>query len=315
MSATTAYKEKAQHVENLLRVNSNLTEEELAEASGISVTSARRIKKAFGRGVSMGDLAPDETSGDDSALPMDFEESPHPIGDEPEQKNIVQEGLKKIRATLGMTSPDEKAQQEQTTKTPVAVKLTKRQQEFVKNFAPILAAGFTMSMAWVWGHVGAEYTALAPDEETSRKICEPLVRIYARHSTFVSSMSPDQIDIFESAFALIAYGHMSYMQYQRIRSEKEANQHEYERTYEHGYMGEAEARVNGRERANGNHTAGRNAFFESLTRADETNGESVRNERIEHSNLTAKQQAEQAALSRLSELDYQSRLRRSGNVQ
>jgi hypothetical protein len=306
MAPTKAYLEKAQHAEKLLSLNPNLTPQELYEATGVSETSARRIKKAFARNVTISKNETEDLT-DDNALPVDFQESPQPVGDEPTHESIVAHGKKLLRGMLGMR--DETEEKKSVTPQPVQAKLTKQQQTFVNNFSPIVSYGFIIISAWCWSKAaGPEYVILQPSDDIAQKITEPLVRIFARHNSFVQSMSPDQIDVGQCIFALFAYVHSSWSMYQQMKAEKQKEE-EIEPRYQDGYGGVAptEERLNG--------TSNRRYDVQQNAPNVAKYGDDGRNGNVEYSNLTPKQEAERQALSRLSQLDFESRARRSGRFQ
>jgi hypothetical protein len=250
-----------------------------------------------------GGIAPPE----ETATPLDFQESPVPIDDK--KKSIVDQGLDSIKGMLGIKD----VKGEKKVAPPLTAKLDPKRQAFVDNVTPAIALGFTIVASAWWQRIGPEYKSLAPDEEDATRIVAPLVRIYARHATFLTEINPDWADAGASLFAFVAYVYTSLGLYQKIKEEKEAAEHEQQGTY--GYR---EYRSNGASAENGAYYSG--SGYADVSGASQNNvGGSSQNgwtsQTIGRVDLTSKEQRQFEALSRLAQLDYASRARRSGFIQ
>jgi len=233
---------------------------------------------------------------------LDFEESPTPV----EKKGIVDNALNSLKGMLGM-DPTKEA------KAPpiVSAKLNAKQQQFVDAAAPTLALAAMAIATWMWGRIGPEYSVLAPDEKVAERIVTPLLRVYARHSNFLTDINPDVADIGASMFALVGYVHVSLGLYQQIKREKE--------DYEQGYA--PENNVSGIHRSaapqSEDGTRNQSRGYADVRRKRGVNGEEHGRDggttgSVDLSHLTDKQAREHEALSRLAQLDFEHRARRSG---
>jgi hypothetical protein len=272
----------------------------LAQQSSTVRTRKATPAKAPTEATPDGIAPPEET-----ATPLDFQESPVPIDDK--KKSIVDQGMDTIKGMLGIKD----VKGEKKTAPPLTAKLDPKRQAFVDNVTPTIALGFIiMAGAW-WQRIGPEYKSLTPDEDTATRIVAPLVRIYARHATFLTEINPDWADAGASLFAFVAYVYTSLGLYQKIKEEKEAAD-EQQATY--GYR---EYR-NGASAENGAyHSGGGYADVSGASQNDARgSGENGRtSQTIGRAHLAPKEQRQFEALSRLAELDYASRARRSGFVQ
>jgi hypothetical protein len=291
----------------LLQDKPGLSIRDLQNLSGLSYSSAQRVRANATQGVSKEPVPQVEPlqKPETPTSSLDFQESPVPIDDK--KKSIVDQGLDSIKGMLGIKD----VKGEKKAAPPLTAKLDPKRQAFVDNVTPTIALGFIiMAGAW-WQRIGPEYKALTPDEEAATRIVAPLVRIYARHATFLTEINPDWADAGASLFAFVAYVYTSLGLYQKIKEEKEAA-NEQQGTY--GYR---EYR-NGASAENGAYHA--SSGYADVSGAGENNvGGSSENGRapqgVSRAHLAPKEQRQFEALSRLSELDYASRTRRSGYIQ
>ena len=242
----------------------------------------------------------DTTSEDKTTL--DFEASPAPV----DKKGVVDSALSSLKGMLGIADKkDDKATQ------PVfSAKLDARRQQFVDSAAPTLSLAFMALASWLWGRIGPEYSVLAPDEKVAERIVTPLLRIYARHANFMTDVNPDVADVGASMFALVGYVHVSLKLYQEIKAQKEAD-NEGGQTSANGWRvyrtgteggagneGDRYAPVQRASGGNGSVNGSNDGYPGSVNRPD----------------LTDKEARQFAALSRLRQLDYEHRARRSSFV-
>jgi|SRR6266567_3908348 len=299
----------------LQKLRDGLTVKEVADLTGVSVRTLQdwnrkqsgksgipggKPAQTQGAAPSSTDAQKAQEQAQDGKTTLEFEDSPAP----PEKRGIVDEAMRSLKGMLGIADKQE-------TKTPPVVlsaKLDPRRQQFVDSASPTLALAAMALAAWLWGRIGSEYSALAPDEKAAQRIVEPLLRIYARHAQFMTDINPDVADVGASMFALVAYVHVSLDIYQRIKQEKEE---------EYG-TGEWNVRDSRRYRApaesTASHASSRHADVSGDGGANgSVNGANGRDTGgIDLAHLSDKEAAQHAALSRLSELDYQHRARRSG---
>lgn len=232
---------------------------------------------------------------------LDFQDSPAPVG---EKKSLIDAGMDKLRGILGIGPAK---QEDEQPKVP-AVALTPQQQKFVANWSPILSLGLIVIAGWAWSRIGPEYRGLAPDDKTALRIIEPLMRIYARHAPMLPEANPDVADAGAALFALWGYLQVSLSLYQQIKQEQEeANAID---GSNHNHNGHRAYRS---QDGAGNTGGGQSAVFGASNGHVEAPGLHDGYEQpIGSGTLTAKEQSQHAALSRLAELDYLSRARRSG---
>lgn len=291
------------------REKPNLSMRELANLTGLSHSTVERTLKK---------LAQDERTGtppkvnkrvepDVSPLPqeddvkpsLDFTDTPTPIEDE---RGLVDRGMDALKGMLGLGDKDKN----KSTPPPLTEKLDAKRQAFVNHISPIVALAFMLAAGAIWKRIGPEYAILAPDDETALKIVEPLVRIYARHQSYLAELNPDQMDLGACLFALFGYVTTSLRMYQHIKQEKEAyesgfREYRAEPTAENGIDGA------GRRYADGRSDAASNNHGNASREAPGANQPPP--------NLTEKERREYEALSVLRDRDFASRARRSGQFQ
>lgn len=301
----------------LQKLRDGLSQKEVADLTGLSARSIGRLKASLtvksaapsgsaqpGQVSQSTPPAEPETSSEDKTT-LDFQDSPAPV----EKKNVVDSALSSLKGMLGIADKkDDKAAQ------PVfSAKLDARRQQFVDSAAPTLSLAFMALASWMWGRIGPEYSVLAPDEKVAQRIVEPLLRIYARHANFMTDVNPDVADVGASMFALVGYVHVSLKLYQEIKAQKEADD-------EGGQTGANGRgwRVYGPDATEGG-TGNQSDRYAPVQRASGGNGSvnganDGRPGGVNLSHLTDKEQRQFEALSRLSQLDYQHRARRSSFV-
>lgn len=295
------------------KLSAGLSNKEVAELTGLSLRSIGRMKSILeGRSAVPARNArivqEEQTSANDephTGTTLDFEESPAPV----EKKSAVDSAMASLKGMLGIK--DEKA-----AKSPpiVSAKLDAKKQAFVDAASPTLALGLMSLATWMWGRIGPEYSQLAPDEKVAQRIVEPLLRVYARHADFLTDINPDVADIGASLFALVGYVHVSLGLYQQIKQEKLDYEQGYSQDENISGIRRRTATTESEDRV-GNASRG----YAPVQRAGYgnagTNGGNARTANaVNQPNLTDKEARQHAALSRLSELDYLSRSRRSGKV-
>ncbi|SRR6266700_7816385 len=303
---------KKAHARELLKQRPLLTTRDIQNLTGLSQSSAHRIKASLSQDNLKGSKTvgiqvpsdPDQKNSEpesDSKTTLEFEASPDPVG----QKSTVASAFSSLKGILGIKEGKEAPRPQ--TSTPV--KLTEKQQRFVDATSPTIALGFMTVATAIWSKIGPEYSNLGPDEEVALRIVTPLLRIYARHNTFLVDVNPDVADIGTSLFALVGYVNVSMNLYAQIKKDKEE---EYEQSghYQNGYYRPRNATTteNGANRAGGRYTDVR----ERDRQDDRSNGANVRSgEDIDSSDFT-KEERQHAALLRLSQMDFEHRARRSG---
>jgi hypothetical protein len=299
--------------------------EEIAHTSGLSRQSITQMKGILDGTRKMpgkqGTGTPTPIRKEKSAAPpkaqgsamLDFAESPSPIG---EPKNMLDSAFDSLKGMLGIS------EKERGAKAPaplVSAKLNSKQQQFVDACAPTLALATMSIAAWAWGHLGAEYGLLAPDEGVATRIVTPLLRIYARHATFLMDINPDMADLGASLFAIVGYVHVSLGIYQEIKREQE----------EGPYEEQASSQPRGRtrtyraERATPAPESGTRREGDRSRRVPERNhgtddsehgGDARDTGSLSGVDPTSKEARQYEALRRLSQLDYEHRARRSSRA-
>ena len=177
--------------------------------------------------------------------------------------------------------------------------LNKKQQIFCDQVNPLAASAFMLAASWAWSKVaGPEFDVLAPSEEVATKIVAPLIRIYARTSPMLESISPNKADVLACLSALVAYGMTSMNMYQMIRREQE------EEETDGNDAGQNRSNSAGTRRAGVSRAS--NEYAESNIGHD---GDSIG---INSTHLTGRDREAYEKLSRLSELDAAGRARRNG---
>lgn len=245
--------------------------------------------------------APDAI-GDDQAL-FDVEDAPEGMFNGQDSDSALAKVFKKLGLKGEVHDKEPRA-------LPSA-KLTKAQQSMYDSFAPLAIQGFVVVVGWSWGLLGEDYRVLAPSEEVAEKIIAPLMRIYARTSKIAASLNPNHTDAAASLAALIGYVWSSYGMYKQIKQEKQ--EYADENTVSERFTAirpshAPESRDDGED-------ARRNA-----AEAGNANGRAAprRNGNQEHgvdlSKLTESERRAYEELSRLRDLDFASRARRSGHA-
>lgn len=304
---------KKAHAIQLLKQKPTLTVPDIMNLTGLSRTTSQRVRASFYQDMHKETKVQDDISEPTVAPPpaLDFQDSPAPVEDK--KKNIIDSGLDSIKGMLGIkdTSSGEKKQVP-----PLTAKLDPKRQAFVDNITPTLTLAFVAVATATWARIGPEYKQLAPDETVANRIVEPLVRVYARHAVFLTEINPDIADVGASLFALAGYVYASLALYQKIKEDKEAYEQEQQSTgtnrynpnwkYGDGYTPTTENTANNQV----NRYADVPGTNQGDVRGNSANGGHALN--FNRASLAPKEQAQFEALSRLSELDYQSRLRRSG---
>ena len=249
----------------------------------------------------------EETSSQQAAPVLDFEPSPA----SPEKKGGVEGAWQSLKGMLGLSD-------EKKPVTTLSAKLNEKQQLFVDSATPTLSLAFIALATYLWNQASGNPdigTLLAPDEKTAQRIVEPLLRIYARHASFLTDINPDVADAGAAMFALFGYVNASMKLYQHIKEQENeqaqngngngvgrgGNWRDYRpATAEDGasHAGSGFADVHGSGGANG---AGNG-----------TNGGHPGSIPVPH--LSDEEARQYAALSRLSAMDYQYRARRSGRA-
>jgi Homeodomain-like domain len=304
----------------LEKLRDGLSNKEIVDLTGVSLRTIQTWRQQSTRTTGLPARGPAQTSpivptplhaeeshAEQERTTLDFEESPAP----PEQKNIVDSALSSLKGMLGISEGDKPKK----APTPLSGKLDSKKQAFVDAAAPTVALALIAVAAWMWGHQGADYALLAPDEEVASRIVTPLLRVYARHASFLTDISPDMADVGASLLALVGYVHVSLGLYQQIKQQ--------EQNYE--YDQEQEGRDDaGRRRAYRvakSESGARNAGRGYAAVSGNGGAGAAHNVRydggaggVNRLNLSEKEAREHAALSRLSELDYQHRARRSGRA-
>ena len=298
----------------LAKLREGLSRKEVSDLTGVSTRTIERWQAAMNKKPAKParNAAPVSPPADAPAPPpqngaaVDFEDSPAPVEDEKEQKSIVDQGLDTIKGLLGMGDKKD-------TPAVVTAKLDGKRQQFVDSMTPLAGLGFITVAGIVWYRIGPEYKMLAPDEPTAQRIVEPLLRIYARHASFLAEVNPDWADAGASLFALVGYVHVSLSLYQKIKEEKEAfDEQNGPGAYRAYRTGAATA---GTENGNG-HQNGRYADVQGASQGHVgANSQNGRTATLDRGALTDKEQRQFEALSQLAQRDFESRARRSGQFQ
>lgn len=296
----------------LEKLREGLTEKEVAKLTSVSLRTVTRWHSEINKQSSS---KPSSTTALPKVAPLanpvdehkttllDFEEAPVVV----EKKGVVDSALNSLKGMLGIADKKE-------AKTPQPVftaKLDAKRQQFVDSFSPTLSLAFMGVASYLWGRIDADYSGLAPDEDVAAKIVTPLLRIYARHANFMTDINPDMADAGASIFALVAYVHVSLKMYQIIKKEKEeADENRDELGSRRGFRpGDVDQKGTG-------NASDRPAPVRGRSRGDDnSNGtDGGYPSSLDSLNLPPKEAAQYQALSRLSELDYLSRARRSGRA-
>lgn len=292
-----------------------LSSRELANLTGLSQSTIERTLKKMSQDERKDSLhqanitiPSDEspihqTQDDEDKTTLDFEESPEPV----EQRGLVDSAFHSLKGMLGISEKPVSA----GFSVALSAKLDAKRQKFVDAVSPTLALAAISIAAYLWGRIGPEYAALAPDENVARQIVEPLLRVYARHANFLVDVNPDVADIGASVLALVGYINVSLSLYQQIKLDQEEQDYE-----EQGNSRESRIRRRSTTHQSENGTGNTGRGHADVRRPDgpddpgsRQNGRSSRG--VDQIALTDKEARQHAALSRLSELDYQHRARRS----
>lgn len=271
--------------------------DEIALDLGVSVSTLRKIRK----GIREEDKAVKLAEGAVEVSPtLDFQDSPAPV----EEKKGVEAALHSLKGMLGIKDVST------TTPKPLAragVKLTAKQQSFVDATSPTLALGFISAATWVWTRLDDKYCVLAPDEQVALRIVTPLLRIYARHQTFLVDVNPDVADVGASVFALVAYIHVSYKLYVEIKRESQEDEEYRDRNGSY-----APTATEGQSRYPSNRPTDVSRRDREHTPTTGLNGGTTQS--VSGADIPTKEERQHAALLRLSEMDYMHRLRRTGRA-
>lgn len=194
---------------------------------------------------------------------------------------------------------------------PPQAKLNRKQQELYDGISPIAMNVFITIATWGWSLAGPECSVLAPSDDVAAKIVQPLVRIYARMQKDGTPINPNYIDIAASLSALIGYAYTStslFIAYRRgeLDIEQGPQTHEYEqppivaREARASRYSNGEAGITRRQQNPPN---------------DETSGVHAGDSGSQpKQSLSIQQQYQRDALLRLTQIDFESRARRSGRV-
>jgi len=295
------------------KLRDGLTSKEIADLTGVSTRTIDRWKsQAAGKTVLQARNAQTETSVQDDnsttsqdgvdKTTLDFIDSPEPV----EKKPFVDEAVKSLKGMLGIADKKDDAK----TQPVLSAKLDAKRQQFVDSATPTLSLAFIALAGFLWDRIGPEYGQLAPGEKVAERIVQPLLRVYARHANFLTDINPDVADIGASMFALVGYVHVSMQLYAHIKKEKE----DYEESNGITNVGRYR-QFTGNENTGSDPGNRHAAFHRSSGVNDSVDGTNARHTPgVNGSHLTDKEQKQFEALSRLSELDYQNRLRRSGRA-
>lgn len=295
------------------KLRDGLSNKEVADLTGLSMRSIGRMKSLLSEKMAMParsapsvndpQITPESTP--HTGATLDFEESPAPV----EKKSAVDSAMASLKGMLGIKD-------EKSAKSPpiVSAKLDAKKQAFVDAASPTLSLALMSLATWLWGKIGPEYSHLAPDEKVAQRIVEPLLRVYARHADFLTDINPDVADIGASLFALVGYVHVSLGLYQQIKQEKLDYEQGYSQDENISGIRRRAAATESEDRA-GNASRGYAPIQRPSYGNIGANGGNARTANtVNQPNLTDKEARQHAALSRLSELDYLSRSRRSGKV-
>lgn len=180
-----------------------------------------------------------------------------------------------------------------TSKTPARetnAKLTLKQRAFVDSMSPVAAGIFVLAASWAWRRVGQEYQALAPDMEVATQITQPLIRIWARLAKADGAINPNIVDLAQCTLALVGYVDASWALYQKMREQ------------EHVRLNEEEIRSDTR-RAGRVSQQQNSSYVPPDTRTDDSDEP--------QGSFQERHERQRTALSRLSQMDYEHRARRS----
>lgn len=298
------------------KLGEGLSAKEVAELTGVSLRSVERMIVGLGvnktapppRTANAGtttSTAPVAPVGrQEEPGTLEFEESPAPV----EQKSLVDTALGSLKNMLGISDQEKP----KTPKTPLSGKLDAKRTAFVEAVSPTLALAVIAIAGWMWSHQGADYVLLAPDEEVATRIVTPLLRVYARHASFLTDISPDMADVGASLLALVGYVHVSLGLYQQIKQEEyEREQEEFDPQSRRAYRagGTAAQSESGARRTWRGSAPVQRASNGTAQSNDSHDGHSAS---VNQLNLSDKEARQYAALSRLSQLDFDHRARRSG---
>lgn len=252
----------------------------------------------------MGDFEEEEEEG----LLFDVEAAPDGLIDPPTDEGT----LSKVFRKLGLKGNSTSANDEPAPRAAsVTAKLNKHQQSLYDSFAPLAIQAFILVSGWTWGRLGEDYQALAPDEQTATRIIAPLMRVYARTSKIGTALNPNHADLAASMAALVGYVWTSYGLYKQIKAEKAEE-------YDDGYQPVSTAPSNIRsfdERESGHSSADARRGAPGATGTDgraASRGNGYHESNLDLSKLSPDEQYAYEKLSRLRQLDYASRARRSG---
>lgn len=284
----------------LQKLRDGLSPKEVADLTGVSVTSLKswRAKMGIGAGNS-GQIPPVTPAAKDTEekTTLDFEESPSPV----EKKTIVDSAFSSLKGMLGISD-------EKKPSPIITAKLDAKRQAFVDAATPTLSLAAIALATYMWGRIGPEYGALAPDEKVSQRIVEPLLRVYARHASFLTDINPDIADIGASMFALVGYVHVSMGMYQHIKKEVEDNEQESNNPRNHTNPTRHESGTSNPD--------DRPTPIQRRRRTDDSvnGGDGGYTNDVNSTHLPEKEWRQYQALSRLSQLDFEHRARRSNRV-
>ncbi len=182
--------------------------------------------------------------------------------------------------------------------------ITPEKERFVQGGSKIASTIFSSVFMWAFAIVGGiEYSELAPTQDEAQKIIAPFMRVWARHSKIVATISPDADDISEGLGALSQYlNHTMYI-LEQIREDK--------KLYGRSYTGQTRTSNTGDRPA----TNGRYATDASGATSDSTEPtEADVTGRIDTSTLTEEQRYNYEQLRLLGQRDLAARKRRSGRI-
>lgn len=279
--------------------------ESVEKETGIKYATLRKLRSKWKDEKQRVAADADYAKHDKAQATFDVEEAPTPV----QAKGVVEQALDSLKASLGMKDTT-KAPTPLKKGGPVGTKLTAKQQAFVEATAPTLALGFITFAMWAWEHAGDGYGKyLAPDENVAGRIVTPILRIYARHQSFLVDINPDMADVGMCVFAMVGYIHASYNLYEEIKErEKETGEIQFpdRDRRDESTPPENEFNDTGYRRTPLSRRNRRNAP------ATSTDGRTQ--DAQYRPNLTDEQSRQHEALLRLSYLDYEHRARRSGRA-
>lgn len=300
-----------------LKANPKASITDIENLFGLSKGTAQRLRAKFTQNTLNGtpnqpkpettQSIPEAPKVEKSTPALDFEPSPAP----PDKKGGVEGAWQSLKGMLGLSDEKKPA-------TTLSAKLNEKQQLFVDSATPTLSLAFIALATYLWNQASGNPdigTLLAPDEKTAQRIVEPLLRIYARHASFLTDINPDVADAGAAMFALFGYVNASMKLYQHIKEQENeqaqngngngvgrgGNWRDYRpATAENGasHAGSGLADVHGASGANGSGNGANGGHPGSIP--------------VPH--LSDEEARQYAALSRLSAMDYQYRARRSGRA-